>query len=494
MKTELSLSVLIVLACFGLIGGQGAAAMSPEQAQPGHDDCCVALVGGLDGATSSLQGCCPAAFGGSPSLPDQVRKSGPENAYGLLYHLVENTVLTQKMAGIECHMFNFLQFLDAGYVGPENSTHVVLDLKDYPTSKVTSTRYDRYFYISTPNNPLIETFGFQMFDWDVAGQTLWMADFMGGDPAAVAPPEEDRFPGDVAVAPGNRYLLYPLTAKASPTQAIGAIMGKFDPFISDSSLVITDLTSGDQRTVLANRYNRRLFASFADFSADGNSFYTLAREENGFTFVKIALDSGTVTDFKTLFPDFDWGSLQWNDFFPKANDVSYAYFSISPDETRLIAYKDVLSASTDNPCRVEAAHHLWLFDFERNILEVYRSQPARVADAAWRADSSTFALALVTHGGCYPEDMDSSIELFDRNARALDTLVNEPKSKITTIGWSPDSRFIAYDVYSTDFVGRLRTVDVSAKSVQEVVNTQDLGYAVNQTKPVTLLFADWVVR
>ena len=454
MKTKLSLFVLIVLACLGPIKGDEAAARP------------------------------------------QVRSRGPDGEYGLLYQLVENTVMTQKLVGTECHMFNFLRFLDAGYVELTDGTHIVLDLKDYPTSKVTSTRYDRYFYIGTPTNPLIEIFGFQMFDWDVAGQTLWAADFAGHDPTAMTLPEGDRFPGDVAAAPGNRYLLYPLTEKrsTSPAQATGAVAGRYDPFVSDSSLVISDLSNGDQRTVLSDSYNRQLFVSFADFSADGNSFYTLAREGDGFKFVKIALDSGAVSDFRELFPNFDWNGVEWDSFFPRTNDMAYAHFTVSPDETRLIAYKDILSVNPADPCNVEAAHHLWLFDFERNTIEAYRDQPARVEDAAWKADSSALALALVSRAGCYPGDMDSRIDLFDRDGRLLGNLVSEPKSKITTIGWSPDSRVIAYDVYGTDFIGRLKLVDVSTKDVGEFINTQELGYAVSQTKPVTLVFADWIVR
>ncbi len=423
----------------------------------------------------------------SPAPPTGIPERGA-GEYGLLYHVAEHSVT----AAGACYSFNFLRFLDAGYVLPDGSGNVVLDLKDNPTSKVASTNRDRYFYISTPLDPLMEIFGVQVFNWDVDGQTLWAADFAGGAPVEVASPVGNQFPGDVAAAPGNRYLLYPFTTQSAQGQANVGVMPKFDPFRSDSSLVIVNLSNDAKATVLADQYNRRLFDSFADFSADGRFFYTIAREGDGFCFVEVALESGTVTDFRTLFPAFDWGALDWSAWFPREGDAAYASFAISPDRTRLLAYKNVFGANTTNPCAPDSSHHLWVLDLERNTIESYRDQPGYVSDAGWKTDSSAFALALNSHGGCYPDYMDACIGLFDKDGRSLTTLVTELKSKITTLGWLSNGNVIAYDVYSTDYVGRLKVVDASTQRVTEVINTQELGYPVSQTNPVTLLFADWV--
>ncbi|MFQ6102432.1 MAG: hypothetical protein ACE5OS_14565 [Anaerolineae bacterium] len=499
-RTTISIALLLTfsLACSlgGLPGGGGETVAPPTPTRQSEQRCGDGVCDGPENAQNCPQDCAPAQEtperAASPAPPTATPERA-EGAYRLLYHVTENTVTSQDAGGTTCHTFNFLRFLNAGHVQPDGSGNVVLELKDNPTSKVTSKMQDRYFYISTPNDPLVESMGVQMFNWDVDGQTLWGADFAGGNPVAIAPSAGSKFPGDVSTAPGNRYLLYPLTDRAARGQSpTGVDLGRFDPFATDSSLVIVNLASGAETTVLAGRYNRELFTSLGDFSADGNAFYTLTREGDGFAFVKVSLDTGAVTDFRTLFPDFDWDALDWDAFFPRGGDFAYASFAISPDETRLIAYKDIFAVALDSPCVTLASHHLWVLDLERNTIEEYRDQRGSVIDAAWKADSSAFALALADHGGCYPGYIDASIERYDKDGRSPTVLVSEPESKITTIGWSPAGDVLAYDVYSTDYVGRLKLVDEATKSVREVINTQDLGYAVSQTNPVTLLFADWV--
>ncbi len=497
MLIPLLLTLSLACSLSGLPGGGEEETIAPPTPTPQSEKRCGdGVCDGPENARNCPQDCAPAQEtperAASPIPPTATPERAEERTYRLLYHVTENTAIAQDAGNITCHIFGFRRFLDAGYVQPDGSGNVVLDLKDNPTSKVTSTRHDRYFYISTPNDPLIEIMGVQTFDWDVDGQTLWAADFAGGNPVAIASPAGDQFPGDVAAAPGNRYLLYPLTTRTAQGQPGGALSAKFDPFLSDSSLVIVNLASGAETTVLSGRYNRRLFTSLGDFSADGNAFYTLAREGDGFEFVKVSLDTGTATDFQTLFPDFDWAALDWDAFFPRSGDFAYASFAISPDETRLIAYKDIFTINLDNPCINLASHHLWVLDLERNTIEAYQDRPGSVVDAAWKADSSAFALALADHGGCYPGYIDASIERYDRDGGSPTILATEPQSKITTIGWSPAGDVLAYDVYGTDYVGRLKLVDEATQSVREVLNTQDLGYAVSQTNPVTLLFADWV--
>ncbi len=269
-------------------------------------------------------------------------------------------------------------------------------------------------------------------------------------------------------------------------------LGGMNPFANDSSLVIVNLSNGKKTTVLTRQYNRQLFASFKDFSPDGEAFYTLAREKDGFKFVQISLNDGTVTDFRTLFPNVNWNALNWDEFFPPKDDFAYASFTLAPDRSRLVVYKNLFANCGEDPCICSAQHHLWDIDLQQGHIETYRDQAGYVSSASWRADSSAFALSLVGHGGCYPDYLDSNITTFDKDGHSLTVLVNESKSKIDTIGWSPDGSVIAYDVYSTDFVGRLKLVDVSLKQISEVINTQDLGYTVSRTNPITLLFTAWL--
>ena len=184
--------------------------------------------------------------------------------------------------------------------------------------------------------------------------------------------------------------------------------------------------------------------------------------------------------------------MNWDEFFPKANDFSYASFAISPDEKRLIAYKNIFTANLENPCFTEALHNLWVFNLEENTLDSFKNQHGYVSDSAWKYDSSEFALSIMGNSGCYPDYLDSSIETLDKDGKNRTTLVNEPKNKITQLGWAPDGSVIVYDVYGTDFVGRLKLVDLITKHVSEIINTQVLGYEVSKSEPVTLLFADWV--
>jgi Tol biopolymer transport system component len=115
-----------------------------------------------------------------------------------------------------------------------------------------------------------------------------------------------------------------------------------------------------------------------------------------------------------------------------------------------------------------------------------------VSDGQWQPDSTSFALAIVGNSGCYPDYLDSWIDTFDPDGKMELTLVEEAESRITTLGWSPDGEQIAYDVYSTDFVGRLKVIDVARADAREIVNTRGLGYDVDRSAPATLLFADWI--
>ena len=134
--------------------------------------------------------------------------------YGILYHIVKHTVVSNQISGATCYTFNFQQFLDGGYVKPDGSANQILDLKDYPTSMVTSKYSDNFYYISSPQNPIMEFFGMAMFNWDVEGQTLWSADFGDNTPVEIAESTDGKFPGGVTTSPGNNYLLYLITQRS----------------------------------------------------------------------------------------------------------------------------------------------------------------------------------------------------------------------------------------------------------------------------------------
>jgi len=414
-----------------------------------------------------------------------------EAKYDILYHITGHTIISQEMDGTECYFLYFREYFDGGYVRPDGSENKILDLKDYPTSMVTSKEHDNFYYISSPNNPLSESYGFTIFNWDVGDQTLWSSDFVGNDVVEIKSSAGDKFPGGVTTSPGNNYLIYLMT-QTEDNQSEGFMVNKINPFVSDSSLIIASTKNGEEKTVLPGSYNRQLFTSFADFSADGNFFYTIAREGESFKFVKISLESGEVTDFAEAFPGFDWEAVSWDEYFPKTGDFAYASFSISPDEKRLIAYKNIFTANIDNPCFTDALHKLWIFNFENNATDIFKNQEGYVSDSSWKYDSSEFVLAAMGNSGCYPDYMDARIDKIDKDGKNKVSLVNEVKSKITNLGWSPDGMEIAYDVYGMDFIGRLKLVDADGKEVKEIINTQTLGYEASESEPVLLLFADWV--
>ncbi len=414
----------------------------------------------------------------------------------ILYHLVEHAVSSNEMSGETCWMFNFRRFLDGGRIRTDGTGNEVLHLKDHPTSQVTAKAGNAFYYISSPNDPVMESFGIAMFNWDVEGQTLWSADFAHRGTSEIASSRAEAFPGGVTTSPGNQHLLYVMTQRKSDqgSQAGVGISDKMNPFLSDSSLILQQSATAEQSKVLTDRYNRQLFASFSDLSPDGSFFYTLAREAGSFSLVRISLNAAQTAPFQQVFPAFDWASLNWDDFFPPADDFSYASFTISPDEGTLVAYKNNFTANLDNPCFSAASHDLWVFDLQQGTMDRTRDRAGYVTDSAWHPDSTQFALAIVGNSGCYPDYLDAKIDTFNTEGEDLTTLVEEPKSKITTMGWSPDGESIVYDVYSTDFVGRLKAVGTTSTQVSEIINTQTLGYDVDRSTPVTLLFADWVVE
>jgi hypothetical protein len=82
----------------------------------------------------------------------------------------------------------------------------------------------------------------------------------------------------------------------------------------------------------------------------------------------------------------------------------------------------------------------------------------------------------------------------DKDGKNLETLVTEKQSKITRIGWAPSGDEIAYDVYGTDLVGRIKIVNSRDESTREVVNSQTLEGSVDKENPVLLHFSNWVTE
>jgi Tol biopolymer transport system component len=414
--------------------------------------------------------------------------------YRLLYQLSGHDVSSFKAGNITCYSLNFREFLDGGIIMPDGSGNKILDLKDYPTSLITSGQYDDYYYISSQEYPVSKIQGYSVFNWDVGNQTIYIADYSTSSDKEVASSTDSRFPGDVLASPYNKYLVYLMTSKggSNASSGTGYTENKFNPFISDSDLVVRNLNSGEEKNVLQNNYNRQLATSFSDFSDSGEYFYTISIDGNIFEFIRVTLETGGISSFTEVFSYFNWSKINWSEFFPKTGDMAYACFSIDPEEERLVAYKNYFTADLSNPCYTESTHRLWVFNLEDGSTEVFDNQAGYVSDITWEPDGQKFALSVISHCGCYPDYLDSRIDIMDKNGKDKKTLLTEQKSKITNIGWSPDGEIIAYDVYGTDYIGRLKLIDVESKKVSELIDTLTMEGLVDTANPDLILFIDWV--
>jgi len=419
---------------------------------------------------------------------------GQEN-YSIVYHLSRHSVTKQQMSGTDCFSFNFYEFLDGGVINMDTRDNAILDLKDYPTSLISSGNSTEYYYVSSPNNPVTEVSGYKFFNWDVDPQGIYSSGYAGGNVEQICTQAEDKFPGGIQASPGGSSLVYLMTDKSGTTSDYsgGFAMNKFNPFLEDSGLIIKDTAGGGDKTVLNGEYNRQLFTSFSDFSGTGDYFYTIKRQGNTFRFVAISLKDGQVKDFSVVFTYFNWDQVSWNEYFPASDDFSYANFSISPDLERLVICKNKFSADLSNPCYTNSMHKMWLFNLEDGSTIVTENQEGYVSDITWQPDGQNFAIAVMGHCGCYPDYLDAEINVFDKNANIQQTLVSESKNKITNISWSPDGKMIAYDIYGTDLIGRLKVADVKTKNIEELVNTSELEFDRGQNEdPVTILLSGWI--
>jgi len=426
---------------------------------------------------------------------DSISEEVKEPSYKLLYQLAGNRVSEIVTAGTKCYLLNFSEFLDGGIINPDGSDNKILNLKEYPTGLVTSKELTNYYYIYSPNNPCSEVHGFIFFNWDIKGQIMVTADFGTNSSAEISTSPSDRYPGDILASAGNRYLAYPMTVQKESSINAGSsfLMEKFNPHLSDSNLVIRNTENDQEKTVLENNYNRQLFSSFSQFSVIDNYFYTIAIENDSFKFIRVSLDTGEIKDFSKVFTYFDWSKISWNDFFPPSNDLSLASFSLSPDEERMVAYKNYYSATNVNTCSPEAFHKLWIFNLEDGRTDFFEKQRGYVTDISWNPyGSQDFSLSINSHSGCYPEYIDARIDIIDKNGDSIETIVTEQKSKITNLAWSQDGKNIAYDVYATDFVGRLKLIDLEKDKINELINTQIIEKTINKNEPVLIMLIDWV--
>jgi len=411
--------------------------------------------------------------------------------YKILYHLSKHNLSSYDHGDIKCFFLNFYNFMDGGIINFDGSDNQILDLKEYPTSLLTSKKYNDYYYIYSPDNPVIEMRGFEIFNWDLPNQIIIKADYGNNNEEEFVSFTQKYFPGDIATSPDNESIIYVMTTGVDSD--LNLITPKMDPFINDSILLAKDI-AGEEKTLLDNNYNRQLFTSFSDFSNNGNYFFTISKDGDSFKFIRIALDTGEILNFSEAFKYMDWSKIRWNEFFPKSNDFSYASFSMSPDEERLVAYKNYYSSDLDNPCYTKSTHSIWLFNLENGDIDIYKDQEGYVSDISWKPDGQKFAMAIMTHCGCYPDYLSARIDIFDKNAKKDETIVSEPKSKITNLGWSPDGKSIAYDVYGMNFIGRLKLVNIDDKSVNELISTEDILSSIDTEKPVLILFSDWVIE
>ncbi len=107
--------------------------------------------------------------GSSSSLTDK--------NYKILYHLSKHNLSSYDYGKTKCFFLNFYNFMDGGIINSDGSDNQILDLKEYPTSLLTSKKYNDYYYIYLPDKPVIGMSGFEIFDWDLPNQTSIKTDY-----------------------------------------------------------------------------------------------------------------------------------------------------------------------------------------------------------------------------------------------------------------------------------------------------------------------------
>lgn len=409
-----------------------------------------------------------------------------KSEYRILYGKLNNRVVDRGMGG--CKQFTFYEFKGGGIVNPKNSQNKNLNMSERPTVYPRSKKHENYYYIHAGDSPVKEMHGYPVYDPTTREQILESADFKKMQPKTVKASDVNQFPSILVTSPDNKYLVYMMTKKEGRASFSSA-----KPFDKNSNLIVRDIKTGEEKIVVETNYNRALFHSFLDFSKDGDALFTIVREGEWFKFVKITLKTGEVEDFSKIFPSFDWNQINWSDFFEKRTS-SYAFFALSPDETKLIAYKNHLTPSSGSTCFTTPDYKLLSLNIKENTIVTYSEEPGMIGTLKWRKGSQEFAFSVISANGCYPDYIDSTIYKMDRDGKDKDPLVTEKKSKILNLGWSPDEKEIGYSVYNNSFVSWIKTVNPEDKKVKEIISTKETEGKIDPKNPVTFIFSDWVAE
>ncbi|MBU1177821.1 hypothetical protein KJ903_01230 [Patescibacteria group bacterium] len=411
-----------------------------------------------------------------------------ENQSKILYGKVSNHISEQTGAGNNCKSFTMLKYEGGGVVDKDSKENQDLDVTGYPLTYLQTKKNDNYFYVASDQSPVQEQYGATVFDWDLAERDLKSADFTAEESKRVIMSTADKFPSYLKTSPDNKYLVYVMTAKKE-NKLQGDIR---NPRVKDSDLVIRDLTSGEEETILSGNYNRQLFDSFLNFSVQDNSLFTIrTKESGGLEFIKITLASGEIETFAEVFPDFDWEKTLWDDLLPSGFTGHPAHFEISPNENKLAVYKNKSGSDFEN-CAPSVGHTLWSFNIDQDIISVYDEDSGMIDGLDWKDDSKELAYAVITGGGCYPDYIDAMIKRMDQTGENKEILVTEKQSKILGLGWSPDNQSIVYSVYGSDFVSWLKAVDPKSKEIEKIISSEDTEGSVDKENPVTFNFVGWV--
>lgn len=433
----------------------------------------------------SITGCKSLKTGGGDQGED---KSKPKN-YSILYKKYDNHVYSTSPMGGQCFSFTVRQFTGGGVVKRDGTDNQDLKIEGFFLAPLSSKKYEDFFYISADSSPLTELVpGRPSTNFDFPKTTLWSAGFEQGKSSKLKAASSNKHPTGVLASSGNQHLAYIMSDSKEEGLARQSF---YNPFLEDTDLVIRDVKSGEEKTGIKKNYNRQLFTSFSHFSAKEDAFYTIMRENGNFKFVKVMIASGEVLDFDEAFPDFDWNKINWSEYFPTEMDLP-PVFAMSPDESKILVYKNTTTPDLSSPCVPKGNYKLWSINIKEDSIEVYSEGSGVLNGMSWNKNSKEVAFIHLSCGGCYPGYIDSKIKKMTRDGKDEEELVSEPKAKINSLGWSPDEKEIAFAVYGESFESFLKIVNPKTKKVKEILSTKDTEGEINKDMPVALDFADWV--
>jgi len=403
-----------------------------------------------------------------------------EKEYVILYQKIKNSVNDMHVI----KGFLLYEFLNGGIVKRDSSDNINLNYKGYLTGPVKSGKYGKYFYISASSSPVKKIYNSYYFDFYIKNQTLWCED--NGKTEKIVSSSSDKFPSSFRVSKDNKYIACVMTEFPENNSSEPIL---FNSHIRDSELILYNTESKKLKTLLNGNYNKQLFISFFAFSSENDVLYTVKYENDIFNLVSIDLTTGKISEFNKIFPSFDWNKLKLKKFFEKASGMPPVFY-FSPDKTRLLICnnytKNFSSDCNDVECMLTAVK------IPENSVETYVCENGYIQDLTWKYDSKEFAFILLTNCGCYPDYIDSTIIKMNRNGKERKTLVFKKKNKMTSIGWSPDGKEIAYSIYGMDFIGRINTVIPETREIKEIINTLVNEKKINKKEPVVLDFTDWI--